>query len=84
MTVSLARARRLPATKCSAAKASSVDDWSFSSSETSARKPSDDITSVGMKCLRANVDLPHPDGPIRTTRESSGIVSVIPGPRRLA
>jgi len=33
-------------------------------------------TSVGLKCLRANVDLPDPEGPMRTTRESSGIMQI--------
>ena len=32
--------------------------WSFSSSATSPRQKSDEITSVGVKCLRANVLLP--------------------------
>ncbi len=40
--------------------ASPVADWSFSSSETSPRKKSDDMISVGLKCARANVDLPEP------------------------
>ena len=29
--------------------------------------------SVGLKCFRAKVDLPEPEGPIRTTSESSGM-----------
>ncbi len=49
------------AMKCSTSKASSVADWSFSSSETRPRQQSDERTSVGLKCLRANVDLPEPD-----------------------
>ena len=48
--------------------------WLFSSSLTIARQASDDSTSVGRKCLRANVLLPEPLGPIRTTRQSLGIV----------
>jgi hypothetical protein len=46
-TASFPRARRRAATKCSAANASSVATCSFSSSDTSALKPSDDSTSVG-------------------------------------
>src|SRR3954447_8657167 len=30
------------------------------------------MTSVGRKCLRANVDLPEPEVPTRTTSASSG------------
>src|SRR5436305_430146 len=41
------------------------------------RHVSDERTSVGLKCARAKVDLPQPDGPISTIRESSGIVSFI-------
>src|SRR5258708_33106280 len=73
MTVSLPAARRLAATKCSTAKASSLALWSFSSSETSPRQKSDERTSVGLKWVRAKVDLPQPEGPIRTTNASSGI-----------
>ena len=47
--------------------------WLFSSSLTIARQASDDRTSVGRKCLRANVLLPDPLGPIRTTRDSLGM-----------
>ena len=60
------------AMKCSTSKASLVAVWSFSSSETSPRQKSDEMTSVGRKCLRANVDLPEPDAPISTTSESFG------------
>ena len=73
-TVSRPAASRLPATKCSMSKASPVADWSFSSSDTSPRKKSDDRISVGLKCVRANVDLPEPVGPTRTTSDSSGSV----------
>src|SRR3954454_19959558 len=41
------------------------------------RQASDDSTSVGKKCLRANVLLPDPLGPIRTTSDSLGILIVI-------
>src|SRR4051794_18674851 len=75
MTVNSPRASRLPATYCSTSNASPVAAWLFSSSLTSPRQKSDEITSVGLKCLRANVDFPQPLGPIRTTRESSGRVS---------
>src|SRR4051794_11657253 len=37
------------------------------------RQASDDSTSVGKKCLRANVLLPDPLGPIRTTRDRLGM-----------
>ena len=59
--------------KCRTAKASFVTVWLFSSSLTMARQASDDNTSVGRKCLRANVLLPDPLGPIRTTRDRLGI-----------
>ena len=71
-TVSRPAASRLPAMKCSTSKASLVAAWSFSSSETRPRQKSDDSTSVGLKCLRAKVDLPEPDGPIRTTSDKFG------------
>ncbi len=70
----LARASRLRAMKCSSSKASGVAAWLFSSSDTRPRQTSDDRISVGLKCRRANVLLPEPDTPTRTTRESSGIV----------
>src|SRR5271168_4103403 len=38
----------------------------------SPRQKSDDSISVGLKRLRAKVDLPDPDVPIRTTKQSSG------------
>ena len=60
--------------KWSTSKASFVAAWSFSSSLTMPRQESDDRTSVGRKCLRANVHLPDPLGPIRTTRDSLGMV----------
>src|SRR6185369_15630017 len=53
--------------------------WLFSSSDTSARQKSDERISVGLNCLRANVDFPQPDGPIRTTSDNSGIVMVLIG-----
>src|SRR5689334_10845971 len=37
------------------------------------RQASDDSTSVGRKCLRANVVLPEPLGPIRATRDRLGM-----------
>src|SRR5207249_2710000 len=61
------------AMKCNSAKASFVTAWLFSSSLTIPRQASDDSTSVGKKCLRANVVLPDPLGPIRTTRDSLGM-----------
>ena len=48
--------------KCSTSKASAVAAWSFSSSLTSPRQKSDESTSVGLKCSRANVLLPEPGG----------------------
>ncbi len=48
------------------------------------RQKSDDSTSVGRKCLRANVLFPDPLGPMRTTRESLGIVISIFISNRLA
>src|SRR6478736_9018623 len=59
--------------KCRTSNAWPVTSRSLSSSETSPRQRSDDSTSVGLKCLRAKVDLPAPEGPTRTTRDSSGI-----------
>jgi hypothetical protein len=35
------------------------------------------MTSNFWKCVRAKVDLPEPEAPIKTTRENSGIVSFI-------
>jgi hypothetical protein len=77
MTVSRPEASRFEAMKCSTSNASFVAAWSFSSSETRPRQKSDESTSVGLKCLRAKVDLPQPDGPTSTTSESSGIVNFI-------
>jgi len=37
------------------------------------RQASEERISVGLKCLRANVLLPDPLGPIRTRRLSFGI-----------
>src|SRR5688500_15021640 len=75
MTVSFPRASRLPATNFSTSNASPVASRLFSLSDTSPRQKSDERISVGRKCLRANVDFPAPEGPIRITRQSSGIVS---------
>jgi hypothetical protein len=63
--------------KCSRAKASFVTARLFSSSLTMPRQASDDSTSVDKKCLRANVLLPDPLGPIRTTRDRLGTEIVI-------
>src|SRR5580692_4511299 len=60
--------------KCSTSKASFVAACAFSSSDTRPRQKSDESTSVGLKCVRAKLDFPQPEGPIRTTSESSGIV----------
>jgi hypothetical protein len=60
--------------KFSTSKAAAVAAWSFSSSLTSARQKSEEITSVGRKCRAANVDLPEPEMPISTTSDSSGIL----------
>ena len=73
-TVSRPSASRLRAMKCSNSNASFVTAWSFSSSQTIPRQASDDSTSVGRKCLRANVLLPEPLGPMRTTSESLGML----------
>ena len=48
--------------KCSTSKASLVAAWSFSSSLTMPRQASDERTSVGKKCLRANVRLARAAG----------------------
>ena len=77
MTASRPRARRFAAMKCSTSNASRVAVWSFSSSLTSARHASEPITSLGRKCLRANVLFPAPLGPISTTRQSLGIFRCI-------
>src|SRR5262245_15642754 len=61
--------------KWSSSNASFVADWSFSSSATRPRQASDETISVGRKCVRANVDLPEPLAPTRTTSESSGTSS---------
>ena len=75
ITVSRPEASRLPAMNWSTSNASGVADWSFSSSATRPRQTSEEITSVGLKCARANVDLPEPVTPISTTRLSSGMAS---------
>jgi hypothetical protein len=51
---------------------------SFSSSLTSARQRSDERTSVARKFFAANVDLPDPDAPTRTTSDPSGTSSARP------
>ena len=58
----LARASRFAAMKCSTSKASLVAAWSFSSSETRPRQKSEDRTSVGLKVLPREVDLPRAGG----------------------
>jgi hypothetical protein len=64
--------------KCSTSNADVVADWSFSSLDTKPRQKSDESTSNGAKCFRANVDFPHPEGPTSTTSASSGIVRARP------
>jgi hypothetical protein len=64
----------------STSNASFVADWSVSSSATRPRQKSEEITSVGLKCARANVDLPDPVTPTRATRLSSGMVSSVTAP----
>ena len=61
----------------STSNAAGVADWSFSSSATRPRQKSEEMTSVGLKCARANVDLPEPVAPTRTTRLSSGMLSSV-------
>ncbi len=61
----------------STSNASLVADWSFSSSATRPRQKSEEITSVGLKCARAKVDLPEPVTPTSTTRLSSGMLSAV-------
>lgn len=56
-TVRRPRASRLRKIACSRAKASSVADCSFSSSQTSERQKSEETTSVGRKCLRPECGL---------------------------
>jgi hypothetical protein len=53
-----------------------VADWLFSSFDTRPRQKSDDSVSKGLKCARANVDFPHPDAPIITTSDISGMTIV--------
>ncbi len=60
--------------KCKTSKAALLTVWSFSSFETIARHASDESTSVGAKCFRANVLLPDPLGPMRTTKLSFGML----------
>ena len=74
MTVSRPASSRLAAMKCSTSKAALVAGWSFSSSLTSPRQKSDEITSVGRKCFAAKVDLPEPETPTSVTTQSSGIL----------
>ena len=76
-TVSRPAASRLPTMKWSSSNASADADWSFSSSATRPRQKSDEITSVGLNRSRANVDLPEPLTPMRTTRLSSGTPSSV-------
>ena len=73
ITVSRPAASRFAHTRCSSSNASSDAAWFISSSLTIPRKKSDDRISVALKCARANVDLPHPDGPIISTRANSGM-----------
>src|SRR5205085_4285210 len=54
-----------------------VADWSFSSSATRPRQKSLETTSVGLKCVRAKVDLPLPEMPTRTTRPMAGTVITV-------
>ncbi len=61
----------------SSSNAAGVADWSFSSSATSPRQKSEEMTSVGLKCARANVDLPDPVTPTSRTRLSSGMLSSV-------
>ena len=71
-TTSRPAASRFAATKCRISKASFVADWSLSSSLTMPRQASDERISVRRKCLRANVLLPEPLAPMRTTRDNFG------------
>ncbi len=73
-TVKRPSASRFLAMKCSSSNAWLVTAWSFSSSPTIPRQASDDRISVGRKWRRANVLLPEPLGPIRTTRDNWGMV----------
>ena len=72
-TVNRPRSSRFATSRCSTWNAASVADWSFSSSDTSARHASDDTISVVRKCCRARVDFPLLVGPISRTREGSGM-----------
>ena len=49
-----------------------VAAWFAGSPETSSRNASEERTSDGAKCRAANVDLPLPAAPTRTTRQGSG------------
>jgi hypothetical protein len=73
ITASLRFFNRLPATSRTRSKASALTPWSVSSSDTKPRAQSDEITSVGRKCLAAKVDFPEPVEPISTIRAKSGI-----------
>ena len=46
-------------------------------SETRPRQKSEEMTSVALKCSRANVLLPEPDAPTSTTRLGSGSAILI-------
>jgi hypothetical protein len=50
---------------------------SFVTADHMARQASEEIASVGEKCLRATVPFPDPLGPMRTTRERLGILMCI-------
>ena len=68
------RRRRDSSAAWSAENAALVARWSVGRPRRSPRKASDESTSSGAKCLAANVDLPDPAAPMRTTRDGSGSV----------
>src|SRR5690606_33609895 len=72
-TVSRPRRSRRSTMVWSRWKASSVADWSFSSSLTSARQWSELTTWVGRKRRAAKVDLPAPETPTSSTRPAAGM-----------
>ena len=67
-----ARANRRTSERWSAENAGRVAAWSPGSPAIAARNASDERTSSGAKWRAANVDLPAPAAPTRTTSDGSG------------
>ena len=80
ITASRPLARRDSRALLSTLNAAFVAAWFASSPDTIARKRSDDRISSGAKWRAANVDLPAPAAPTRTTRLGSAMtISAIAG-----